>query len=67
MTYTRDQLISALQHEYDVLTHDDYDPDTDMSLDEYAAHLNTLSISELVAETSTDNIYTLDEYMFNHS
>ena len=67
MTYTRDQLISALQHEYDVLIHDDFDPDTDMTLDEYVAHLNTLSVSELVAETSTDDIYTLDEYMYNHS
>ena len=67
MTYTRDQLISALQHEYDVLIHDDFDPDTDMSLSEHLEYLNCLSVSELIAETCTDDIYTLDEYMLNHS
>lgn len=67
MTYTRDQLISALQHEYDYLIHDDFDPDTDMSASDYLAYLNTLSVSELVDETDTGDGYTLDEYMYNHS
>ena len=67
MTYTRDQLISALQHEYEYLIHDDFDPDTDMSASQYLEYLSCLSVSELIAETSTDDIYTLDEFMYNHS
>ena len=66
MTYTRDQLISALQHEYEFLIHDDFDPDTDMSASEHLDYLNTLSVSELLEETDTGDGYTLDEYMFNH-
>lgn len=67
MTYTRDQLITALQHEYEFLIHDDFDPDTDMSSSDHLAYLNTLSDSELIEETDTGNGYTLDEYMLNHS
>ncbi len=67
MTYTRDQLISALQHEYEFLIHDDFDPDTDMSASQYLDYLNCLSDSELIEETDTGDGYTLDEYMFNHS
>tara|TARA_A100001391_G_scaffold195297_1_gene172459 strand:+ start:60 stop:263 length:204 start_codon:yes stop_codon:yes gene_type:complete len=66
MTYTRDQLISALQHEYEFLIHDDFDPDTDMSASEHLDYLNTLSVSELLEETDAGDGYTLDEYMFNH-
>ena len=67
MTYTRDQLISALQHEYEYLIHDDFDPDTDMSASEHLDYLNTLSDSELIEETDTGVGYSLEEYMFNHS
>lgn len=66
--YTRDQLINALTHEYDYLIHDDFDPDEDLTLEEYVEYLKTLSKEELVKETDTDNeIYSLDEYMENHS
>jgi len=67
MTYTRDQLISALQHEYEYLIHDDFDPDTDMSAEQHLEYLGCLSVSELIDETDTGDGYTLDEYMFNHS
>ena len=67
MTYTRDQLITALQHEYEYLIHDDFDQDTDMSAEQHLEYLSLLSDSELIAETSTDDIYTLDEFMHNHS
>ena len=67
MTYTRDQLISALQNEYEFLIHDDFDPDTDMSADDHLEYLNQLSVSELVEMTDTGDGYTLDEYMLNHS
>ena len=63
MTYTREQLISALQHEYEFLCHDDYDSDVDMSPSEYLTHLQSLSVDELVFETTTDEHFTLDEFM----
>ena len=66
MTYTRDQLITALQHEYEFLIHDDFDPDTDMSAGDHLEYLNQLSDYELIQETDTGDGYTLDEYMYNH-
>ncbi len=66
MTYTRTQLISALHSEYEFLCHDDFDPDVDMSPSEYLTHLQSLSLDDLISETTTDDIYTLDEFMHNH-
>jgi len=63
MTYTRQQLIDALQREYEFLIHDDFDPDVDMSADEHLAYLNSLSIDELIDDTNTDDEYTLDAFM----
>ena len=65
--YTRDQLIAALQHEYEYLIHDDFDPDVDMTADEHLEYLQTLSLEQLIDDTDTGDGYTLDEYMFNHS
>ena len=67
ITYTRSQLIDALCHEYDYLCHDDYDPDNDMSSSEYRDYLDSLSYDQLIADTDTDDIYTLDEFIANHS
>ena len=67
ITYTRVQLIDALSHEYDYLCHDDYDPDNDMSASEYRDYLDSLSYDQLVADTDTDDGYTLDEFIANHS
>jgi len=68
MQYTRQQLIDALQHEYDYLIHDDFDPDVDMSTDEHLEYLNSLSIEQLIDETDTDDEhYTLDQFMYNHA
>jgi hypothetical protein len=66
-TYTRAQLIDALCHEYDYLCHDDYDPDVDMSPTDYRASLDSLSYDQLIADTDTDDGYTLDEFIANHS
>ena len=66
MTYTRDQLITALAAEYDYLCHDDFDPDVDMSPAEYLSYLQSLSLDDLIAETSTDDIYTVDEFIHNY-
>ena len=65
--YSHQQLVDALSAEYEFLCHDDFDPDVDMSASEYVDYLNTLSISQLIAETDTDDNYTIQEYMSNHS
>ena len=67
MTYTREQLITALHSEYEFLCHDDFDPDVDMSPSEYLTHLQSMSLDDLVNETLTDELYTLDAFMRNHS
>ena len=67
MTYTREQLISALHSEYEFLCHDDFDPDVDMSPSEYLTQLQSMSLDDLIAETSTDGIYTLDEFIHNYA
>ncbi|QBQ74945.1 hypothetical protein RW110999_067 [Cyanophage S-RIM4] len=63
MTYTKQQLIDALQKEYEWLCHDDFDPEEDLSLEEHLEMLQELSYDELVEETSTDDIFTLEEFM----
>jgi hypothetical protein len=63
MTYNRSQLIDALYREYEFLCHDDFDADVDATPDEYLAMLNTLSDDELLAESSTDEHFTLDEFI----
>ena len=60
MTYTRDQLISALAAEFEHLSHDD---DADMSPAEYLASLQSMSLDQLIAETTTDDTFTLDDFM----
>ena len=65
MTHTRPQLIDALVHEYEFLCHDDFDPDVDPTPAEYLAMLQRLSDDELIDESSTDDTYTLDDYITN--
>ena len=65
MKYTKEQLIDALVHEWDYLCHDDYDPG-DLTSEEYRKDMEELTIEQLIEETSTDEIYTLDEFMENH-
>ena len=59
----RSHLISALYHEYQWLCHDDFNPDTDATPDEYLAMLQRMSDDELVVESSTDEHFTLDDYI----
>ena len=66
MTPTREQLIEALYHEYEYLCHDDFDPDEDPTPEEYLEMIKTLSYDELVSETSTDEEYTLEEYLLTY-
>ena len=63
MIYTKDQLIKALCAEYDYLCHDDFNPDTDPTHDEYFELMEKMSFDELVEETCTDEHYTLEEFM----
>ena len=67
MTPTREQLIDALYREYEYLCHDDYDPDEDLTPEEYLEMINTLSYEELVSETSTDEEYTLEQFLSTYS
>ena len=62
MTYTRDQLITALVAEHQQLTHDDYDTNT-MNDAQYRSFLQSLSVEQLIDETECDETLTLDEYM----
>jgi len=63
MTPSREQLIEALYNEYAWLCHDDFDPDEDPTPEEYLEGLKELTYDELVDETSTDDTFTLEEYL----
>ena len=62
-TATRSQLIDALVHEYEFLCHDDFDPAVDPTPAEYLDMLHKLTDDELIDESSTDDVFTLDEYI----
>ena len=63
MTVSKEQLIDALYNEYVFLCHDDFDPDEDATPEEYLEMLKEMSYDELVEETSTDDIFSMDEFM----
>jgi hypothetical protein len=63
MAYSKDQLIDALQNEYEYLCHDDFDPETDMSMEQHLEWLRTLTLEELIAETGTYEEFTMNEFM----
>ena len=63
MTYTKEQLVEALYNEYVWLCHDDYDPDVDVSPEDYLEGLKEMTYDELVDETCTDETYHLSEFV----
>jgi hypothetical protein len=63
MNPTKEKLINALVKEYEFICHDDFDPDNDPTPEEYRFLLGDLSIDELIEETSTDDHYSLTEYL----
>jgi hypothetical protein len=63
MTYTREQLIDALCAEHDHLYHDDFDPDRDLSTQEYRLKLESYSDEDLINETQTDEFFPLDLFI----
>ena len=60
MTYTADQLRSALYHEHVFFAHDDASL---MHPDDYMLQLADMSHAELVSEADVDDIVDLDFYM----
>ena len=65
MNYTRAQLINALVAEWEYLCHEDFDPEEDQTPEEYREELQDYTLEQLIEETSTDDGYTLEEYMEN--
>ena len=63
MTVSKEQLIDALYNEYLFLCHDDFDPDEDPTPEEYLEMLKEMSYDQLIEETQTDDIFTIDEFM----
>ena len=63
MNPSKEQLIDALYNEYVFLCHDDFDPDEDATPEEYLEMLKEMSYDELVEETGTDEIFSMDEFM----
>jgi len=63
MSYTKEQLIEALYQEYLFLCHDDFDPDEDPTPEEYLEMLKEMEYDELIEETSTDEEFSLNEFM----
>ena len=60
MTYTTNDIRLALIAEHAHYAHDDC---TLQSVDEFTHDVCNMSRAELIAETDTDDTYTLDEYM----
>ena len=63
MTPDKFKLINALVAEYEYLCHDDFDPDEDVSPQEYLETLREMTYDELIEEASLDEEYTLEDYL----
>ena len=63
MIFPKEQLIEALYNEYVFLCHDDYDPDVDVSPEDYLEGLKEMTYDELVEETQTDGEFTLIDFV----
>ena len=66
MNHSRDQIIDALMSEFHSLSHDDFN-NNDMNDVQYHSFLQSLSLEQLIDETSTDDVFTLDEFMYAYS
>ena len=58
---------TALINEYDYLCHDNFDPDNDLTVEQYTEYVNTLSRQDLIDSCSVDDEYTLEEYVANYT
>lgn len=60
---TRQILINCLMSEYKSLMEDDPWGDGELSVEQYASHLEGCSYEQLIAETSTDEKFNLQEFV----
>ena len=66
--YSHQQLVEALFKEYDNLCHDSTLEEGEPTPAEYLVYLQSLTHSQLVEETCTDdNNFTLSEFMYAYS
>ena len=62
--YSREQLITALQNEYEFLIHEDFEPEVDLTASEHLEHLHSLDIEQqLIRLTDCDDVLPLDDFM----
>ena len=61
--YSREQLITARQNEYEFLIHEDFEPEVDLTASEDLEYLNSLYIEQLIRLTDCDDVLPLDDYM----
>ena len=66
INHSREQIIDALLHEHQYTSHDDFNDNT-MNDAQYHSFLQSLTLDQLIAETCTDDTFTLDEFMFAYS
>ena len=55
--------VNGRRIEYVFLCHDDFDPDVDIDPKDYLTMLEDMTYDQLIEETETDDIFTLDEFM----
>jgi hypothetical protein len=65
--YSHQQLVDALQIEYIQLMDDVEPTDDDFTFDEHLEYLQSLSHSELIAETGTNEENPLSEFIYAYS
>ena len=65
MTYTKEQLVKALQEQWVHLEQDDYQSGDELYISPEARleWLKGLTYEQLVKETGCDEVYSLDEFM----
>ena len=64
--YTKQQLVDALCAEYDFYCREDFNPDEDLSSEDYRSLMMSKTHSQLVKETGTDDEITLQEFMSSY-
>ena len=62
-TYSREQLIDALRTQHEFYCHDDPMLREEEPPEKYLARIQSMSDSEIMEETSTDESFTLVEFM----
>jgi hypothetical protein len=66
--YSVQQLIDALQHEWEYLIHDSFEEGVDMTLEEHLEYLQTLTHAQLIEECGCDDEYfNLNDFMRCHT